>query len=396
MRSSHLALLAAVSAVVGHASADFSLNKPLYAQDAPEPRKPLMAALDKAGIAQPLEDAGINVYGLIAAGWSYGFGSPADGIISGHAFNFENQDLTLNQIYLVTERLTDFQKPWDIGGRMAWTYGGDARFIHSNGLLDKENGDEQIDLTELYGEVVVPVGNGLKVKIGKFITPLGYEYVNPSLNAFYTHSFLFNLVPYSHTGFLATYAVNDVWTVSGGMSRGWDQSIDDNNDMIDFIGSIGYTENDITAALSFTAGPELPDNDDDWRVAIDWWLSAQLSSQWTAGVNADYIWEQGTSQTGDWSDVYGAAGYLSYAICEFAILNTRVEWVNDTNRAAGADTTVYGLTFGATLIPFARNEIGSNLKIRPEIRYDVADDPVFDGGTDDNQWVFSVDAFFTF
>lgn len=396
MRSSHLALLAAVAAVAGNACADFSLNQPIYAQDAAAPRKPLMALLDKGGMAKPLEDAGINIYGLVEGGWTYGFGDPAGGIVAGHSFDFENQDLTLNQIYLVVERTTDFKKSWDLGGKMAWTYGGDARFIHSNGLFDEEEGDRQIDLTELYGEVVAPIGNGLKIKFGKFITPLGYEYVNPSLNAFYSHSFLFGIVPYSHTGVLATYAINDVWTVSGGISRGWDQSLDDNNDMIDFIGSVGYVKDEINAALSFTVGPELPDNEDDWRLAIDWWLSAKLSEQWTAAVNVDWIYEQNTGQDGDASTVYGAAGYLGWAANDFLTLNTRVEWFNDTNRAAGADTTVYALTFGATVTPFATNEIGSNLKIRPEIRWDIADDPVFDGGTDTDQWVFAIDAYFTF
>lgn len=399
MRPRQLALFAAVvaSTVGSSASASsFSLDQPVYAADSAPARKPLMAALDRVGLAQPLEDNGISISGVIEGSWSHGLTSPANGIIAGHSFDFEHDDPTLNQIYVAVEKTTDYKKAWDIGGKMAWTYGGDARFIHSNGLLDHERGDRQIDLTELYGEVVVPVGNGLKLKFGKFITPLGFEYVNPSLNAFYSHTFIFDLVPYSHTGVLGSYAIDDNWSVSAGLSRGWDQSLEDNNDSIDFIGSVGFTKDDISSALSFTVGPELADNNGDYRVAIDWWFSAQLSEQWTASVNADYIWEQNSGQDGDASDVFGVAGYLNYAVCKYATLNARVEWFCDTNRAAGADTAVYELTFGSTFTPFADNELGSNLKIRPEIRFDIADDPVFDGGTDDSQTVFAIDAYFTF
>lgn len=397
MRACSIGLLAAAvaSVVAGKATAEsFSLSQPIYAEDTAPARKPLMALFDKGNMATPLEDAGINVYGLIAGSWTYNFSDDGD-TITGRAFDFENDDLTLNQIYLVVERTTDFAKAWDIGGKMAWTYGADARFMHSNGLLDKENGDRQIDLTELYGEIVAPIGTGLKLKFGKFITPLGYEYVNPSLNAFYSHSFLFGIVPFSHTGVLGTYALNDSWTLSAGITRGWDQSIDDINDCIDFLGSVGYTKDKLTGAFSVSIGPQTESNDD-YRYAFDLWLTYALADQWTIGLNADYIFEEGASQTGDGSNVYGVAGYLGYTVNDFVTFNGRAEWFNDTERAAGFDSVLYEFTIGAAITPFANNEIGKNLKIRPELRLDLADDDVFGGGEDKEQFTFGIDAYFTY
>lgn len=401
MRAKYLGLLAlsAAMSVAGVSRAnDFSLSQPIYADDGVTSRAPLMHLLDQAGVAKPLEDAGINIYGLVEASWTYSFDDPPGDIIAGRSFDFEHDDPTLNQIYLVVERNTDFEKAWDIGGKMAWTYGADSRFMHSNGLFDEENGNNQIDLTELYGEVVVPVGNGLKVKVGKFITPLGYEYVNPSQNAFYSHSFIFGLVPFSHTGVMATYAIDDQWSVSGGISRGWDQSLEDNNDAIDVIGSIGWVspEGDITSALSFTVGPEKTDNNSDYRIAIDWWASYVISDQWTAAINGDFIWEENSGDDGDDASVYGIAGYLGYKVCEECTINGRIEWFNDTERLGGPDTQLFEATLGLAIRPFARHEIASNLLIRPEVRYDYADDPVFNAGEDDSQITFGVDVLFTF
>jgi putative salt-induced outer membrane protein YdiY len=388
-------LAAAVASVVGGTSlADsFSLNQPIYAAEAPA-RKPLMALLDKGGMAKPLEDAGINISGYAEVSWTHNFSDDGN-TIAGRAFDFENDDPTFNQSYIAVEKTTDFAKAWDIGGKMAWTYGADARFMHSNGLFDKETPDNQIDLTELYGEVVAPLGTGLKIKIGKFITPLGYEYVNPTLNSLYSHSFLFGIVPFSHTGIVGTYALNSEWTLTAGITRGWDQSIDDNNDCIDFLGSIAYTKDKITGAVSFTVGPETTDNGD-YRYAIDAWATYAMSDQLSLGINGDYIYEENTGQDGDASQVYGLAGYATYKLCDYAILNGRAEWFNDTSRASGFDSVLYEITAGVTFIPFAKNDIGSNLKIRPEVRLDMADDDVFADGTDKTQFTFGVDAYFTF
>ena len=276
---------------------------------------------------------------------------------------------------------------------MAWTYGADARFLHSNGLFDKETPDNQIDLTELYGEVVVPVGNGLKVKLGKFITPLGYEYVNPSLNAFYSHSFIFGIVPFSHTGVYATYGLNEEWTVSAGITRGWEQSIDDNNDAIDFLGSVGYVKDKVTGALSFTVGPETTDNGN-YRYAVDFWMGYAMSDELTLGINADYVYEEEAGDDGDGAQVYGIAGYATYGLNDYLKINGRLEWFADTERAAGFDSTLYEATLGLTVSPFPTHDIGSGLKIRPEVRFDYADDDVFNG--ENSQFTFGVDVYFAF
>src|SRR5439155_811169 len=67
---------------------------------------------------------------------------------------------------------------FDIGGRVEMMYGGDARFIHANGLFDNHDDDPtgrivpgpraQFDLTQAYADINLPVGNGIRVRAGKF------------------------------------------------------------------------------------------------------------------------------------------------------------------------------------------------------------------------------------
>src|SRR5436305_5629311 len=43
---------------------------------APAPRMPLMALLDQAGVAKTLDDAKINIGGLVEGSWTYSASSP--------------------------------------------------------------------------------------------------------------------------------------------------------------------------------------------------------------------------------------------------------------------------------------------------------------------------------
>ena len=53
-------------------------------------------------------------------------------------------------------------------------------------------------------------------------------------------------------------------------------------------------------------------------------------------------------------------------------------------------TSLYEITLGLDIIPFAKDSFGRNLIIRPELRFDFADDPVFQG--ESHQYTFAVDA----
>ena len=78
---------------------------------------------------------------------------------TGRVFDFENQDLTLDQIEVNVQRAVDATKgKWDVGFMIDGMYGADGRLIHSNGLDfygpgDASNGGQQFpqnqfDLTQ--------------------------------------------------------------------------------------------------------------------------------------------------------------------------------------------------------------------------------------------------------
>jgi hypothetical protein len=263
--------------------------------------------------------------------------------------------------------------------------------------------NNQFDPTQFYVDLFAPVGNGLNVRVGKFVTLLGQEVINPTQNALYSHSYLFGYaIPFTHVGAYATYNFNDAVAVDFGFSRGWEQGFKDNNgDSIDVFGRVSWNINEKSGTkllVTGIGGPERADNSDDYRYVLDVIFTTKLSNQLVLTVNGDWGYEDGAAPDGGSAQWYGVAGYLTYNINDNLAINARGEWFEDPDGARGLGTTgsVYEATIGLDIKPLVSNRNFASLHIRPEIRYDYSNDPFFAGGSKHDQWTAAVDAVFGF
>jgi hypothetical protein len=362
--------------------------------------QPLMGLLDQVGVGQPLRDARINLFGHIEGSYTYNFDDPAGDLNLGRVFDLKHDRPTLNQIDFNAERLVDLTShQFDLGGRVEFLYGGDARFIHSNGILGHQDffhGPEyQPDLTQLYLDVAVPVGNGLRVRAGKF---LFFKQIDPNASVFYSHSFTFGAaLPFTLTGLTGYYPIDDRWSVEGGISRGWGQSLKDNNGAIDALGRIRYRAGDQTdIALAFITGPELDRDNSHYRTAVDFTVSQAVTDRLTLLLDAVLGHQAQPSGMTD-ANWYGLAGYAVYRINEYLSAAARLEWYRDEEGFTTAvSQTLFEATVGVTITPFPTDPVGANFKLRPELRADYSTKNYFDGLSRHDQWTAAIDAIFNF
>src|SRR5947207_5404533 len=101
------AALASAGIVRAGDSNGLSINQPIYAADQTPPRKPLMAMMEKMGMANTMDNAGFNVTGFVEGGWTYNFDTPSNQTNVGRVFDFEDQDKTLNQAELMISKGVD-------------------------------------------------------------------------------------------------------------------------------------------------------------------------------------------------------------------------------------------------------------------------------------------------
>lgn len=386
------------------AEANLKLSNPAYLDEQQAAGDaPLMALLTKAGIGNALKNAGINVGGYVEGSYTYSASSPPGNLITGRVFDMEHEDLTLNQIDVWMEKKVDGSK-FDIGGRMEWIYGADARFIHSRGLFDYYDAspDNQWDLNQLF--VDVGLGGGWKIRAGKMVTPVGFETIDPTQNTLYSHSFMFNYaIPFTHTGVWAYHTVNADLNYMFGISRGWDTSLEDDNGTIDFMGSVNWNMDAKQSwALNLITGADQPGDNDNWRTIVNLIYKNQLSKDVLVGVDGVFAYEANSHTSVSGSDAmwWGVAGYLQAGINDYVAINGRVEYFNDQDgaRLTGAvgGAAVCEATLGLKITPMPTSTWGKGLTIRPEVRFDYCDKPFFDGGTDRYQLTAAIDAYYAF
>jgi hypothetical protein len=404
VRKGLVGMAAAVLALGSSAWADSPTTQPDSSQVIVSPvmgdlstEKPLQQLFDSWGF----KNAPITIQGFVEAGYMYDTSSPRiDEGPDFQAFDGYKNRLLLDQADLqILKAPTASATKFDWGFTLEGGFGSDFAFTHSNGMMDSRAGgppQNQSDILQAYLSFNIPVLGGLTLNAGKFVTPLGVEYINPTENAFFSHSYGFTYgIPLTQTG-ITGQATFGAFQVLVGITRGWDQSIKDSNGDPDFLGEVVYTLNPkwkLTGNLS--EGPEaphgvgpgvqaLPGDDSHWWTVFDgnaaWTVSDQLNVTF-GGDYGDAPHDKFASNTGA-AQWYGLTAYAAYTLNSYLIANARGEWYDDTDgfTVAGVHTSIYSATAGVTVKPFPNNNYLQYLEIRPEIRYDYATKPIFGSG----------------
>ncbi|MCX6869246.1 MAG: outer membrane beta-barrel protein [Verrucomicrobia bacterium] len=126
----------------------------------------------------------------------------------------DRQDgFNVNTINLLLEKPID-EGTWSAGYKFETMFGPDANVMP--GALTSG-----VAIKQAHAVLRAPIGNGIDFKIGQFDPIVGYEVTESYKNPNFSRSFGFNnLEPFGHTGILASYQVNDIIGVSGGVANG--------------------------------------------------------------------------------------------------------------------------------------------------------------------------------
>lgn len=316
--------------------------------------------------------------GWIAQGVTLNVDSPRNRSNFPVAFNDRSNEYQLNQLYLALQRpVRGCGHSWDLGGRVDLLYGTDAPFTAARGLetngdlSPKWNSDRYcVALPQCYMEVHAPWGNGLTMKLGRFYTVLGYESVPAVENFFYSHSYAMQYgEPLTHTGLLGSTRLGSM-TIHAGITRGWDNWEDNNNDF-SFLGGLSWTSSDGRTVLGYAVDvgreQDEPPSGGSVRTVFSLVLQHQCTDRLQYVVQYDHGFEEQATAAGGEADWYGVNQYLLHTIDRAWKAGLRFEWFRDE------DGTRVDLTRGADYFALSA---GMNyapndwLLVRPEVRWD--------------------------
>ncbi len=279
---------------------------------------------------------------------------------------------------------------YPFGFGLVVTGGQDAQKNHAIGIFRDDNdafpfrNTAKFDLQEAYLSYKIPVGSGLTVKAGKFVTLLGYEVIESPSNLNFSRSNLFVFSsPLTNVGALVSYSPVEWLSLTAGPVVGWDVA-DDNNDAMSVMGQIAFTGvKDLTTSLNFITGPEQPRQRTNPRTVLDLVVNYTSIKNLTLGANVDYGWEidepslAGTRSRSTDASWWGYAGYVAYDWTEQLRTAVRGEYFRDADGARtlavapGSPVSLWEIT--ATV----QYKIWRGLVGRVEYRHDQADEKVF-------------------
>jgi hypothetical protein len=228
---------------------------------------------------------------------------------------------------------------------------------------------------------LAPIGSGLRLDLGKFVTHIGIEAIESIKNHNFSHTYLTTYaIPAQDTGLRLNYSFNPKLYGEAYVLKGWHVTYD-NNDRLSYGLSVGWTPSEqVGFTANYLGGPERNGNDHDRRDLLDLQLTYALSPALSTAVNVALGRDANAVAPGRDAHWGGIVLYLRRNVGERFSPTLRAEYFSDPQGfATGVAQHVVAFTLtGDTRIGGIGGKTSFvKLLLRPEVRYDRSDAPFF-------------------
>jgi len=346
---------------------------------------------------------GLNFGGFLDTSYTWSSNHPRSPYaISLRYFDKDQNKIVFNNFHIFVEKP---EKDWGVGFRVSGDFGRTGELLREATLWGKSlNKEPSAEVREAYLTTTIPLGEGIGVKGGLFVTTLGTEILpNPgAYNDNISRSYLFNFgVPLRHLGMMFNYPVHKMVNVNFGVVTGWDNPRD-NNHQPSFMGGVTVTPSDMVSfASNLIYGAEQRSGAPK-RFTISNVLTVKpidplaLYLEYTFGSEGDA--SLGGDRDGKWQGLSGIASY-NWTDRFNTALRAEVFYDRDGARLLGepfgshARATVSEMTLTGSY-KFTKMLLG-----RTEVRQDWSDRNMFRRGAssaDSNQTTLAMQLIYTF
>jgi Putative beta-barrel porin-2, OmpL-like. bbp2 len=326
----------------------------------------------------------------------------------------------MNQLVLYAERLPDSvqQDHIDWGYHLTAFYGADYRYTSAKGYLSGQllsnHHQYGFDPTLEYVDVYIPqVGQGVNLRVGRFISVPGIEAQLAPNNYIFSHSLLYAIDPFTDTGLIATMKLNYQWLVQVGITAGHDVAPWTPDAKPSGTACLDYTtksvdDNVYVCANGINDGKYAYNNlqqyDATWyhkfsktlHMATEAWYMYERDVpalgggiQPELGTNAAYCRPREQRCT---APEYAAVNFLQKELSARNFLSFRSDFLDDKK----GQRTGYATRYSENTISWC-HWIGTTVQLRPELRFEHAwDQKAYENGRRHNQLTAASDLIFHF
>jgi hypothetical protein len=294
------------------------------------------------------------------------------------AFDIQADEFSLNMVELAFQKVPTNKTP--VGFRLDLDFGPGADIVHS---YEPSGSPTFNNIEQAYVTYVAPIGKGLTIDLGQFVTWMGYEVIESKDNWNYSRSLLFTwAIPFYHAGVRLTLPLTDTLSVAVMGVNGWNNTVSHNAGknvgaeiVFSGIPKVTLVANGIWG--SFAA-------DGYRRDVYDFIATLTPTDKLSIAANADYgrdecVINYGVAGAGcavpGLTSWYGVAGYLRYAFTDAVAAALRAEWYDDPK----GTTTAVRQALGEVTVT-GEYKIANALLTRLEYRRDWSTQNYFNNG----------------
>jgi hypothetical protein len=339
----------------------------------------------------------VTVDGLVDSYFSYNFSNPSGAPTTPNNSLWYNTAADSYTLGLAEAKINATQG--QVGGHLVLAYG------EENNGLGIGTGTSGFDVLQAY--VTYNPGQWT-FNFGRFVSWMGYEVVESTGNWNYSHSLLFNALPFWHTGLSVNYAPTTIFNATVYATDGWNNTAVGTNGQTLGL-EIGITPN---ATWSITGNGIFTPIGNSQEEIVGEGIIVYKPSAWSFALDGQFG-SVGVPAGASSPSYFGIALYGKYQIQSDWDVALRLDYLNDSNNNAinafgGGAGNLYGNTSlagkgftGDEVTLTIEHDFTPNLIGRLEGRVDMASyngsaANVFDNNTSSNQGTATAALAYTF
>lgn len=322
--------------------------------------------------------------GLAEAYYQWNFGQPSNGITNGRGFDNRANTFTLSSALIDAKfDVSGFvgELGLQLGSASVTSYLAEPT-QPGTAWVAPSGGDLWRIIQQAHVGYRVPLGRGLLVEAGIFLSPVGPEAPVSKDNWNLSRSTLFFALPFYHTGARATYALSSQLSATAAVYNGWNTVVDNNPEKSVSV-SLAWQSEKLTASVLYFGGVERSGSDigRPWRHLFDAWGQWQVSERVALLGQANVGFEQTSVGLDPW--VSGAVA-TRLKVLDWLFVSGRADVLHEGDFVNG-ELVAAPIFFPATTVGSLTGTLDvrpiEHVAVRVEYRRDQANAELYFSGT---------------
>jgi hypothetical protein len=326
----------------------------------------------------------VTLSGLAEAYYQWNFANHANGITNGRGFDNRANTFTLSSALLDAKfDVSGFvgELGVQLGSASVTSYLAEPTQPGTSWVAPS-GADAWRIIQQAHVGYRIPLGRGLLVEAGIFLSPVGPEAPVSKDNWNLSRSTLFFALPFYHTGARATYQLTQNLSATAAVYNGWNTVVD-NNPEKSVSASVGWNSERVTASLLYFGGVERSGAElgRPWRHLVDVWGQWQATERLALLGQANVGFEGTGVGLQAWQ---GAAVSTRYKVLDWLFVSARADVLHESLPRL-SDGSVAPIFFPAPTVGSATTTVElrpvDHVSLRVEYRHDQAESELYFSGT---------------